>query len=160
MRKLIFTLLSLLIISCSTTFNHNRNEIYNIQIVEFSKDRTKIITIDNFGIACLKNNPQSCQNIDVKSINKNISTYIKNTNVTFEKGHNFALPEREFNNEKDQKSVYVFVIMKKDYIKDSNLINKSCYTEKYINVNKDFNNMAVYDLIGRANFLKLKSMND
>ncbi len=59
MKKLIFTLLTLLIISCSTTFNSNRDEIYSIQIVEFYTDKIKIITIDNFGIACLKNNPQS-----------------------------------------------------------------------------------------------------
>ncbi len=30
--------------------------------------------------------------------------------------------------------------------------------EKYINVSKDFNNMAVYDLIGYVNFLKLKNI--
>lgn len=158
MKKLIFTLLTLLIISCSTTFNSNRDEIYSIQIVEFYTDKIKIITIDNFGIACLKNNPQSWQSIDVESINKNISTFINNINVTFEKGNNFALPEREFNDDKDKKSVYVRVVMKKDYIKDLNLINKSCYMEKYINVSKDFNNMAVYDLIGYVNFLKLKNI--
>jgi hypothetical protein len=46
----------------------------------------------------------------------------------------------------------------KDYKKDFKLINKSCYTEKYINVDKDYRDLKIYDLIGYKNLDKLKKI--
>jgi hypothetical protein len=156
MKKIIYILVLLTTTSCSSLLV--KEEIHDIRIIEFYKDKTVLITIDEYGIACINNDPKTCETININEINKNFTNYKNDSKVIYEKGNDFALPEKELDFNKDLKSIYVRVTTMKDYKKDFKLINKSCYTEKYINVDKDYRDLKIYDLIGYKNLDKLKKI--
>ncbi len=157
-----YSLLYILVffINCKATDIKENTKIYSIKIVEFSVDKTIVIDVDNYGVVYTnKNDITSTNKLNMDDINRRFNSF-SNNQLKYNKGHNYALPERKFNEQKNSKSIYFTVVLEKDYLNDINLINKSNYSKAYINIDINDKDLDFYEFFGKENSRIIKSYLD